>query len=419
MIDLQIFADRPVEACLVFDGATALRTRMPIGVDRLHIALGIDETIRHLQELKEYVTDFVGAPVDRLTVFRRPGLAPEATEYVEAAAFAVGFDNFETVSLGNLAHVLIPARRSKALLLVHASRERLSGVALTPDVHGKLVVVREAAVEINAATIRDSIIRVLDRGNPAHVVRSASTIDGLVERFWGPGDPDSFIDAHEWRASGWTNISLRDADAREVSKVIANALQELLNGTFKAATNHDVIVIGEARARVSVLLRELGAHVVAAPIGSILDAMVLHARIGRSQPSLRYAEAAGLEARLLFDPRTDLGMSSLAVRRDNAAVRVQVQPGHEHRLEHIPAKWHRAGFDVEIIVSGKPERVRLFKDHVGMDVRMFSVRIASRWAAGARLFTRITIPELGASALIVAQVGHEMLVAHYAVRNAD
>jgi len=419
MIDLHLFADRSVETSVVFDGATALRLRTPTAVDRLNFAVGIDEAIGGLQELKEHVTEFVGSPPERLTAFRLPGLAQDALERIEAAAFAAGIEQFETVGLGNIAQVLFRASRSKALLLVYSSRECLSGTALSLDSQGKPAEVRKATVNLSAATIRDNIVRALERGDAVPFAGRARTLDELVERYWDTGDPHGAIDAREWGTSGWVSLSLGQAEVMEINKATASALKVLLEETFEAAANPDVIVMGEGQKRVSALLRGLGARVVAAPASGILDAMVLCSRSGRKQPSLRDADNAWPEARLLFDPRAELGTSTLAVRRDNAAVRVPVAPGQEHRLEHIPAKWHRAGFDVEITVSGKSERVRLFKDRVRMDVHTFTARIASRCATGARLLMRIAIPELGASALVVAQAGREPLVAHYAVRIAD
>lgn len=415
MIELYVHFDRNVEASVLFDEATAVRMRTPFGVDPLDPALDIHEVIGQLHVLKEQALEFIGHVPGRLTVYRRPQLPAQVLERLEAAAFAAGFEQFDAVGLGDVAVALFPASRGKSLVLLHAARDRISGIVLSRDGRGAMVAVRDATEVLDEAAIGRRFLAALYRGPGAALVGRVGVVQELVDRYWETLDRNWSLDARGWGPEGWSAVCLSGTDAAEIDEVPTEALRKLLAELASATPVAEIAIIGEGRARLSALVGALmpNARVVASPVADLPAAMISLGRTRKRAASNQPLAERLLEMRLLFDPRIELGTNAMVLKRDNSAVRAVIEPGVSHQLEHIPAKWHRAGFDVEMLLAGKSTCVRLFKEQMSMDLRTFSARIDSRWTSDARLLLRISIPELEASVLVVAQAGRESVVAYY------
>ena len=413
MIKLLVNFDRNVEASVLFDAATALRMKTTSGADPLDPSLDFHAVIGQLHALKEQSQEFIGHMPDSLVVYRRPQLPAAAIERLEAAAFAAGFGQFEAVGLDDIAAALLPTARAASLVLLHAVRDRISGIVLTRDASGATVAVREAIESVDEAGLARGFLAVLDRGPGTAPVVRASAVQELVDRYWAAGDANWSLDVRGWSPEGWWAVCFSGSDAAHVDEMPSQALRKLM-AALAAPAGAPIAVIGDGRTRFMSLLCALmpTARFVASQVADLPGAMVALGR-SRTGASGQTQGDGSLEMRLLFDPRIELVTNTMACKRDHSAVSAVIEPGASHQLDHVPAKWHRAGFDVELTQAGESARVRLFKDHIGMDLRTFCARIDSRWTADARLLLRISIPEIGASALVVAQAGREPVVTHY------
>lgn len=413
MIDLHIQFGRNMEASVLFDGATAIRMRIHGVLDPSDPALDLLEVIEQFQTLREQALEFIGQMPSRLTVYRPPGLPTVVSERLEASAFAAGFDAFRTIGLGDIAEALFPASRGDALLL-HASHDCLSGVALSRWRSDARAAVHEAAEQVDEAALHESLLSAL-RGLTTPLATRQDTVQKLIDSYWSSCAPIEFLDVREWGPRGWSAVNLSSADASAINGMTSRSLQRLLSELASGVEDAEIALIGEGRARLSALLATLmpNASIVSFPAVGLVDAMITLSRSDRYLSPERDAGPCSPEASLLFDPRTDLAADTAGLTRDSSAVRILLAPGKRIRLDHVPAKWHRAGFDIEVTLEGTPIRVRLFKEHVSMDLRTFSARIASRWSPNSRLFIRITIPELDTAVILVAQAGRETVAAHY------
>ncbi|MHC8308009.1 hypothetical protein ACYZUC_00090 [Pseudomonas sp. GT1P32] len=415
MIDLHIHFGKKAEASLLFESTTAVRMKLSLPLAPWDPALDIHDVISALETLKGHVLEFTGRLPDRLTVHRPPRLPLPLLERLEAASFAAGFNQFEPVDLGDLAKVLSSSEPS-TLLLIHASREMISGVTLSTDARGATFV-REAVAAVDEVTLENRMLTALKRESASPAACPLPPLHELIGRYWGACEPQWSFDMREWTSLGWATATFGSADATAIDEVTADALRKLL-GELAPASGAEVALIGEGAPRLSELIKDLspGLRIVSPSVTGIVDAMIARSRSFNSAAARQGTVAEKPGIRLVFDPHTDLESKAMPTKRDSTAVRVACEAGKHYRLNHIPAKWHRIGFGLEIQLAEPAEHLQVFKDQISVELRTFSVLICSRWPSASSLLLSIVIPEIGSSALIVFRAGREPEVTYYPVK---
>ncbi|MDN4547185.1 hypothetical protein [Pseudomonas sp. C32] len=413
MINLHIHFGRKAEASLLFEGTTAVRMKLALPLAPWNPALDIHDVIRALETLKEQVLEFTGRHPDRLTVHRPPRLPLPLLERLEAASFAAGFNQFEPVDLGDLVQVLSSSAPS-TLLLIHASRDMISGVTLSTDACGATFV-REAVAAVDEVTLENRMLTALKRESASSAACPLPPVHELIGRYWGACEPQWSFDMREWTSIGWATATFGSADVTAIDEVTAGALRKLLGELAPTSSGAEVALIGEGAPRVSVLIKYLspGLRIVSPSVTGIVDAMIARSRSLNSAVARQGTMAEKPGIRLVFDPHTDLETNAMPTKRDSTSVRVACEADKFYRLNHIPAKWHRIGFGLEIQLAEQSKHVEVFKDQISVELRTFSVLIGSRWPSASSLLLSIAIPEIGSSALIVFRAGREPVVTYY------
>jgi len=418
MIDLHLHFGETTTASVLFDGATALRMKPPEAPTPFDPNLSLAKLIEVFSYLQARCVEFVGSTADQVTVYRPADLAPRLVELLHAASFAAGFDHLKLVDLTDIMPALLSRPRGN-WLVVNASPDKIEAARLSIEPSGKPSHVVELSVPVDVAACENAVISQLER----HEIESgfsAALARELVDQYWKSTDSDWSLDAREWRPGGWATASLsfKDAALDAIASRAVNALFERMPASFEDGR---VVIVGVAASRVGVLARKFrpGFDLVNPASTDILDAMVTFSRmrLTTSAAGAVLAERASDELlaaiELAFDARTELNPSGIELRRNHSGVYVKLEPGKRHQLNHVPAKWHRKGFAIEITRGEQTERAQLFQRQSNLGTATFSLNAAScRTSAGSLLVT-IASPEFATAALVIAKPGADMLVEHF------
>lgn len=418
MIDLHLQFDETARASVLFDGATAVAWKSLEATSPFDPTLQSGELIETFVRLRAHCLDFIGQVPDRLTIYRPCDLASHVVERLDAASFAAGFHQFELVGLADIWPPLIAARGA-SLLIVNASRTMIEAALLAIDLDGNVTDARELSIPMAAKKLEDAIVSQLTSGSNGTVGPGANVLRELTDRYWNTPGQEWSIDAREWQLDGWSTFTLDSSDTI-IDTIAAKPFRELLTQLSPGLECNQVVVVGEGAARVEALVRGLADGVMLATVPSrdILEAMLF-----RSRSRDLLTDSAGETAErttatrmeLAFDPRTEFGSDELEVRRDNAGVYVQMEVGRPYRLNHLPGRWHRRGFDLDIIAGDQSRRVRLFNQQPNFAAPTFSILVASRFTGAQGLVVSLLSHELGSAALVTAGGEADLSVEHFQV----
>jgi hypothetical protein len=416
MIDLHLDFGETATASLLFDGAMAVRMKPLETPPPFDPNLSLAELIAIFSKLQTQCVDFVGSAADQVTVYRSVGLAPRTAEWLHAAAFAAGFGRLELVGLADIMPAFLSRPRS-SWLVIKASRDRLEAAVLAIGQNGSASHALELSAPVDAAACDNAVLAQLER-NSIDAASPWALVRELVDQYWQSADTDWSLDAREWRPGGWSAVTLNGRDVA-LDSIAAKALAALLDQVPADFGDGQLAIVGETAPRMEALARKLrpGLAFMRPASTDVMDAMVAYSRsrFAASTAADRAGEQSLARIELAFDARTELDPNGIELRRDYSGVYVKLVTGKRHRFDHVPAKWHRKGFAIDIIRGEQAERTQLFNRQPNLGSATFSIQAAaSRTSTGSLLIT-VASPEFGTAALVIANPGAELLVEHFPI----
>jgi hypothetical protein len=420
MIDLHVHFGSSVEASILFSSSTAVRMK-PItntNIVPFDQKLSLRDAIEQLSHLREQVGEFAGRLPDKLTVYRPAKIFPELIERLDKASFGAGFGSCEFFGHMDIASALLAKPIGRQLLLIHASKESLGGTAFSADMPVGLTTRQEASVKIDTNILERSILQLVSRGSGLPQTLATILTQELIERYWSLDTGEWTLEARAWQPAGWSAVTIDSTDAATIDAIVIQPLRELLGAVVPLQGDTDVAIIGEGARRLAAIVETLSLNMrIIKPISTnIVDAMIA---ISRSRSPFDFMTDASRqpgsssEVNIVFDPRTEITADINQIVRESRALKFRLAMNKLDRLDQVPAKWNRSGFELNATIDGSEAQVLLFGKEMKTAPITFSVLAESRRVDKNTLLVRLTVPQLKSACLVNFRAGQDPGVEYF------